>query len=113
MLGRRRGGSSPRPHEPSTGAAVTAGNGQGANVSQFITQLGRLNRNSSASTVTISRCSVRGNWLGSCVLLADEPVTKRLHRLNQRLRLLELQMETLEADVAKASGDSEILEGCS
>jgi len=45
--------------------------------------------------------------------LADEPVTKRLHRLNQRLRLLELQMETLEADVAKASGDSEILEGCS
>ena len=115
MLGRRRrGGSSSKPHEPtSAGAAVTAGNGQGAHVSQFITQLGRLNRNSSASTVTISRCSVRGNWLGSCVLLADEPVTKRLHRLNQRLRLLELQMETLEADVAKASGDSEILEGCS
>jgi len=83
MLGRRRGGSSSKPHEPtSAGAAVTAGNGQGAHVSQFITQL-------------------------------DEPVTKRLHRLNQRLRLLELQMETLEADVAKASGDSEILEGCS
>ncbi|PUZ64809.1 hypothetical protein GQ55_3G172600 [Panicum hallii var. hallii] len=80
MLGRR--GSSSKPHEPSTGAAVTAenGQGQGANVSQFITQL-------------------------------DESVTKRLHRMNQRLRQLEQQMETLEADVAKASGDSEILEG--
>ncbi|RLN28339.1 hypothetical protein C2845_PM05G29880 [Panicum miliaceum] len=83
MLGRRRGGSSSKPREPrSTGAAVTAGNGQGANVSQFITQL-------------------------------DESVTKRLHRMNQRLRLLEQQMETLEADVAKARGDSEILEACS
>jgi len=33
--------------------------------------------------------------------------------MTQRLGLLEQQMETLEADVAKASGDSEILEGCS
>ncbi|CAN6359177.1 unnamed protein product [Urochloa humidicola] len=37
----------------------------------------------------------------------DESVTKRLHRMNQRLRLLEQQMETLEAGVAKASNDSE------
>jgi hypothetical protein len=38
--------------------------------------------------------------------LADESVTKRLDGMNQRLRLLEQQMETLEADVAKASRDS-------
>ncbi|CAN6327302.1 unnamed protein product [Urochloa humidicola] len=37
----------------------------------------------------------------------DESVTNRLIRMNQRLRLLEQQMETLEADVVKASNDSE------
>ncbi|OEL28226.1 hypothetical protein BAE44_0010750, partial [Dichanthelium oligosanthes] len=35
-----------------------------------------------------------------------------LHRMNQRLRLLEQQMETLETDVAKASSDSTMLEAC-
>ncbi|CAN6336823.1 unnamed protein product [Urochloa humidicola] len=82
MLGRRRGSSSSKPHEPNTGTAVTAEKGQGVTVSQFITEL-------------------------------DESVANRLHRMNQRLRLLEQQMETLEANVAKASSDSETLEGSS
>jgi hypothetical protein len=46
MLGRRRGGSSSKSQEPTnTGAAVNSDTGQGAatGVSQFITQLGRLN----------------------------------------------------------------------
>ncbi|XP_062232648.1 uncharacterized protein LOC133929907 [Phragmites australis] len=74
MLGRRRGGSSSKSHEPiDTGAATD--NDQGATVSQFITRL-------------------------------DESATKRLQRLNQRLRLLEQQMETLEIGVANAAGDS-------
>ena len=38
--------------------------------------------------------------------VADESATKRLHRMSQRLRLLEQQMDTLETDVAKASRDS-------
>ncbi|RLM98362.1 hypothetical protein C2845_PM06G02040 [Panicum miliaceum] len=54
-----------------------------------------------------TRRSGPGSWHQN----SDESVTKRLHRMNQRLRQLEQQMETLEADVAKASGDSEILEG--
>ncbi|CAL4901833.1 unnamed protein product [Urochloa decumbens] len=82
MLGRRRGSSSSKSHEPNTGTAVAADTSQGVTVSQFIREL-------------------------------DESVTNRLHRMNQRLRLLEQQMERLEANVAKASSDSETLEGCS
>jgi hypothetical protein len=38
-----------------------------------------------------------------CVILADEAARRRLDGLHQRLRLLEQQMETLEAEVGKAS----------
>jgi hypothetical protein len=60
MLGRRRGGSSSKSQEPTnTGAAVNSDTGQGAatGVSQFITQLGRLNWKSETplnSSITIS-----------------------------------------------------------
>lgn len=38
--------------------------------------------------------------------MSDEAARKRLQRMNERLKLLEMQMETLEAGVAKASNDS-------
>ncbi|KAL5232313.1 hypothetical protein ABZP36_031089 [Zizania latifolia] len=79
MLGRKKGGggSSSRLSEP-INTTVTTDNGQEVSASRFILQASQL----------------------------DEAATKRLHRMDQRLRLLELQMETLEADVAKASSDS-------
>jgi hypothetical protein len=40
-----------------------------------------------------------------CVL-ADEAARRRLDSMHQRLRLLEQQMETLEAEVGKASSTS-------
>jgi len=38
--------------------------------------------------------------------LADEAARRRLDSMHQRLRLLEQQMETLEAEVGKASSTS-------
>ncbi|XP_066367670.1 uncharacterized protein [Miscanthus floridulus] len=78
MLGRRRGGSSSKSQEPTNAdAAVTADTGQGA-----------------------------ATGVSQFITQLDESATKRLHRMSQRLRLLEQQMETLETDVAKASRDS-------
>ncbi|BAH91231.1 Os01g0674400 [Oryza sativa Japonica Group] len=86
MLGRKRGGSSsaklpphaedPRaaPPPPQAGLTATDG-GQEVAMSQFVAQLG----------------------------MADEAARKRLDSMNQRLRWLEQQMETLEAEVGKAS----------
>ncbi|PWZ16111.1 hypothetical protein Zm00014a_015856 [Zea mays] len=84
MLGRsrrRRGGASPsKSQEPTnTGAAVTADAGQGAATGASRSQL---------------------------VTRLDESATTRLQRMSHRLSLLEQHMETLEADVAKASTDS-------
>ena len=39
-------------------------------------------------------------------MLADEAARRRLDSMHQRLRLLEQQMETLEAEVGKASSAS-------
>ncbi|RCV16567.1 hypothetical protein SETIT_3G148400v2 [Setaria italica] len=55
----------------------------------------------------------QGVTVSQFITQLDESVTKRLDRMNQRLRLLEQQMETLEADVAKASRGSVNVEGCS
>lgn len=78
---RRRGGASPsKSQEPTnTGAAVTADAGQGAATGASQSQL---------------------------VTRLDESATTRLQRMSHRLSLLEQHMETLEADVAKASTDS-------
>uniref|UniRef100_A0A0E0CTA9 Uncharacterized protein n=1 Tax=Oryza meridionalis TaxID=40149 RepID=A0A0E0CTA9_9ORYZ len=77
MLGRKKGSSS-RLSDP-INTTVTTDNGQEMAASHFISQ--------QASQL-------------------DEAARKRLQRMNERLELLEMQMETLEAGVAKASNDS-------
>ncbi|XP_006654780.1 uncharacterized protein LOC102719298 [Oryza brachyantha] len=77
MLGRKKG-STPRSSEP-VSTTVATDNGQEVAASHFISQ--------QASQL-------------------DEAARKRLQRMNERLKLLEMQMETLEAGVAKASSDS-------
>jgi hypothetical protein len=42
-----------------------------------------------------------------CVFIADEAARRRLDSMHQRLRLLEQQMETLEAEVSKANSNTE------
>uniref|UniRef100_A0A0D9WJN7 Uncharacterized protein n=1 Tax=Leersia perrieri TaxID=77586 RepID=A0A0D9WJN7_9ORYZ len=76
MLGRKKVSSS-RLSEP-INTTVTTDNGQEVAASHFISQASQL----------------------------DEAARERLHRMNQRLKMLEMQMETLEAGVAKASSDT-------
>nr|CAB3460739.1 unnamed protein product [Digitaria exilis] len=82
MLGRRRGSSSSKSREPNTTGTAVAPE--------------------NSQGVTISQF----------ITQLDESATKRLHRMNERLRMLEQQMETLETDVAKARSHSASLEGC-
>ncbi|RLN24321.1 uncharacterized protein C2845_PM07G18530 [Panicum miliaceum] len=103
MLGRAaRGGPSSTPTKPpphAEGAAVRRTGGrtvvadaaQEVTVSQFVAQLG-------------------GSSPGRCVL-ADEAARRRLDSMHQRLRLLEQQMETLEAEVGKASSSTTTMAG--
>lgn len=79
MLGRSRGGSSTsKPRADDAGLA-----GAGAVVADG----GR-------EEVTASQFAVQ----------LDEAARERLERMNQRLRLLERQMEMLEAEIGRASG---------
>ncbi|BAC01187.1 hypothetical protein [Oryza sativa Japonica Group] len=96
MLGRKRGGSSsaklpphaedPRaaPPPPQAGLTATDG-GQEVAMSQFVAQLGMCEASARVAKAFY------------------EAARKRLDSMNQRLRWLEQQMETLEAEVGKAS----------
>jgi len=53
-----------------------------------------------------NRCRKSIDFSSCVVLLADEAARRRLDSMHQRLRLLEQQMETLEAEVGKASSAS-------
>ncbi|CAL4894831.1 unnamed protein product [Urochloa decumbens] len=82
--------------------------------------LGRRRGSSSSSKshepntgTAVTADNSQGATVSQFITELDESVTKRLNRMYQRLRLLEQQMETLEADVAKASNDPETLKGCS
>ncbi|XP_062206484.1 uncharacterized protein LOC133908464 [Phragmites australis] len=82
MLGRSRAGPSSKPH--AEGAGLTfAGN------TTVVTDAGQ--------EVTVSQF----------VAQLDEAARRRLDSMHQRLRLLEQQMETLEAEVGKASGSTD------
>ncbi|KAF8716219.1 hypothetical protein HU200_026499 [Digitaria exilis] len=84
MLGRRRGSSSSKSREPNT----------------------------TGTAVAVAAENSQGVTISQFIMQLDESATKRLHRMNERLRLLEQQMETLETDVAKARSHSASLEGC-
>ncbi|KQK09156.1 uncharacterized protein LOC100829484 [Brachypodium distachyon] len=81
MLGRKRGGSSSSSSRPHAEDAAPAGG-----TKTVVADGGR-------QEVTVSQF----------VAQLDEAARERLDRMNRRLRLLEQQMETLEAEVGRAS----------